>query len=87
MHPVQTHKLLLSHNDNWRCTFPKISSGKPVNAIILLRSEVFNEVGRVNVGALFASGGDPASSSVCSNPGSNVTNEYWKVHNFSTGWP
>lgn len=56
-------------------------------AIILLRSDVRSEFGRVNVWARYASGGDPQSSRFCKRPGTKVTREYWYVHNFSTGWP
>lgn len=49
-------------------TFPKISSGRPMYAIILLRSDVRNDCGHDNVGARAARGGDPQSSSVCNKP-------------------
>ena len=58
-------------------TFPKISKGRPINAIILFRSDVRNDEGLDSVGAREASGGEPLSSSVCSSPGRRETREYW----------
>jgi hypothetical protein len=49
-------------------TLPKMSRGRPINAIMLLRSEVRNDVGRDNVGARDAIGGEPQSSNVCKRP-------------------
>lgn len=49
-------------------TFPKISRGRPIYAIILLWSEVRRDVGRDKVGARAANGGDPQSSNVCNRP-------------------
>ena len=54
------------------CTFPKTSSGKPINAIILLWSDVRSEVGRDRVGARVARGGEPQSSNVCSRPDDRI---------------
>lgn len=51
-----------------QATFPKISKGRPVYAIMLLRSDVRNDIGLDSVGALDANGGEPQSSSVCSSP-------------------
>lgn len=61
----QLHTLLCSAKH----TLPKISSGRPMYAIILLRSEVRNDCGHESVGARVARGGDPESSSVCNRPG------------------
>ena len=49
-------------------TFPKISSGRPMYANILLRSDVRNDCGHESVGARAARGGDPQSSSVDNKP-------------------
>lgn len=51
-----------------RGTLPNTSSGRPINAIILLWSDVFRELGRDRVGARLARGGEPQSSRVCNNP-------------------
>jgi len=45
--------------------FPEITRGSPVKAIMLLRSEVRKDVGRDNVGARAARGGELQSSNVC----------------------
>jgi len=57
-------------------TCPKMSNGNPTKVSKLFRSEVFRELGRVNVGALAAKGGDPQSSSVCMRQGMSDINEY-----------
>ena len=45
-----------------------MSKGRPVYAIMLLRSDVRRDIGFDSVGALDANGGEPQSSSVCSSP-------------------
>jgi hypothetical protein len=49
-----------------------MSKGRPVYAIMLLRSDVRNDIGLDSVGALDTNGGEPQSSSVCSSPGDIV---------------
>ncbi len=66
MHPVTVREM--ERNSKLNATLPKRSNGRPIKAIILLRSEVRNDVGRESVGARAAKGGEPQSSSVCSNP-------------------
>lgn len=70
-HPNGTYERALLHGEIIP-TFPKMSNGRPRYAIMLLRSEVRSEVGRLSVGARTARGGEPQSSSVCKSPGEVV---------------
>ena len=59
---------MAQHGECVGITFPKISKGRPMNASMLLWSEVFNDVGFERVVARVACGGDPESSRFCSRP-------------------
>jgi len=79
MHP-RPHGQLCTLLCSAEHTLPKISSGRPMYAIILLRSEVRNDCGHESVGARAARGGDPESSSVCNKPGYKFESQEKKGH-------
>jgi hypothetical protein len=68
LHAVLASVALPAATRAGRHTSPKMSSGSPVNAVMLLRSDVRSSVARVSVGARVGSGGEPQSCRVCSGP-------------------
>ena len=67
-HPKENDLAEIFRDSTSGSTFPNKSSGRPMYASILFRSEVLSELGRDSVGARAANGGEPQSSNVRSKP-------------------